>query len=138
MRHFALSFMRFSMKKFVVVVDDIVVYSQTLKEHLSHLCTVFERLRENYFYVKLEKCSFAQHEILFLGPAGEALYAWTRRRSVLSLSGRHRAAIILLASQFLPPFLKGVLEKAYTTDRSVEKGPGLRRAKQLSTTSSVQ
>lgn len=53
-------------KRIVVSVynDDIVVYSQTLKEHLSHLCTVFERLRENYFYVKLEKCSFAQHEIL--------------------------------------------------------------------------
>lgn len=54
------------MNKFVVVyLDDIVVYSQTLKEHLSHLCTVFERLRENSFYVKLEKCSFAQHKILF-------------------------------------------------------------------------
>lgn len=43
------------------------MYSQTLKEDLSHLRTVFERLRENEFYVKLEKCSFAQHEILFLG-----------------------------------------------------------------------
>lgn len=64
------------MKKFVVVyLDDILVYSQTLKEHLSHLRTVFERLRENEFYVKLGKCSFAQHDIMFLGH-------WIRRGTI--------------------------------------------------------
>lgn len=54
--------------KFVVVyLDDIVVYSRTLEEHVEHLRMVLEVLRKNRLYVKKEKCSFAQEEILFLG-----------------------------------------------------------------------
>jgi hypothetical protein len=45
--------------KFVVVyLDDIVVYSSSLEEHVEHLKLVFQKLRENQLYVKLEKCSF--------------------------------------------------------------------------------
>ena len=51
----------------VVYLDDIVVYSQTLEEHLEHLREVFEALRENKLYVKREKCSFAQEDVMFLG-----------------------------------------------------------------------
>ncbi|KAK5833777.1 hypothetical protein PVK06_017635 [Gossypium arboreum] len=47
--------------RFVVVyLDDIVVYSKTLEEHVGHLGEVFQTLRENELYVKKEKCSFAQ------------------------------------------------------------------------------
>ncbi|GJR55959.1 Toll/interleukin-1 receptor domain-containing protein [Tanacetum coccineum] len=56
------------LEKFVVVyLDDIVVYSHTLKEHVLHLKEVFQVLRDNELYVKLEKCSFAQDEVVFLG-----------------------------------------------------------------------
>ena len=42
--------------KFVVVyLDDIVVYSHTLEEHVSHLKQVFQVLRDNEVYVKLER-----------------------------------------------------------------------------------
>ena len=51
--------------KFVVVyLDDIVVYCKTLEEHGSYLRLI---LRENELYVKKEKCSFAQGEVIFLG-----------------------------------------------------------------------
>nr|XP_016515034.1 PREDICTED: RNA-directed DNA polymerase homolog [Nicotiana tabacum] len=50
----------------VVYLDDIVVYSQTLEEHLVHLRKVLARLREHELYVKLSKCSFAQKQIDFL------------------------------------------------------------------------
>ena len=54
--------------RFVVVyLDDIVVYSQTLEEHVQHLRQVFQVLRDNELYVKLEKCSFAKQEVEFLG-----------------------------------------------------------------------
>ncbi|RVW59557.1 Retrovirus-related Pol polyprotein from transposon 297 [Vitis vinifera] len=40
---------------------------KTLIEHEKHLRLVFQRLRENKLYVKLEKCEFVQEEITFLG-----------------------------------------------------------------------
>ncbi|GJZ92011.1 cytochrome P450 78A7-like protein [Tanacetum coccineum] len=54
-------------KFMVVYLDDIVVYSHTLEEHVLHLKQVFQVLRDNELYVKLEKCSFAQDEVEFLG-----------------------------------------------------------------------
>nr|XP_009769533.1 PREDICTED: uncharacterized protein LOC104220373 [Nicotiana sylvestris] len=51
----------------VVYLDDIVVYSKTLEEHLMHLRKVLSRLREHELYAKLSKCSFAQKQIDFLG-----------------------------------------------------------------------
>lgn len=51
----------------VVYLDDIVVYSRTLEEHIEHLREVFKVLRENELYIKKEKCSFAKPEVLFLG-----------------------------------------------------------------------
>ncbi|XP_039038705.1 uncharacterized protein LOC120176331 [Hibiscus syriacus] len=54
--------------RFVVVyLDDIVIYSKTLEEHVEHLKQVFLVLRENELFVKEEKCSFAKTEVPFLG-----------------------------------------------------------------------
>ncbi|RVW29633.1 Retrovirus-related Pol polyprotein from transposon 17.6 [Vitis vinifera] len=54
--------------KFVMVyLDDIVIYSNTLKEHVEHLKKVFKILRQNELYVKKEKFSFAKKEVSFLG-----------------------------------------------------------------------
>ncbi|KAI5681427.1 hypothetical protein M9H77_02655 [Catharanthus roseus] len=49
----------------VVYLDDIVIYSQTMEEHKEHLRKVFQVLKDNKLYVKKEKCSFAQEEVLF-------------------------------------------------------------------------
>ncbi|XP_018624498.1 uncharacterized mitochondrial protein AtMg00860-like [Nicotiana tomentosiformis] len=51
----------------VVYLDDIVVNSQTLEEHLEHLRKVLAQLWEHELYAKLSKCSFAQKQIDFLG-----------------------------------------------------------------------
>lgn len=51
----------------VVCLDDIVIYSSTLEEHLQHLRKVFTKLRDNQVYVKKEKCEFCYEEVMFLG-----------------------------------------------------------------------
>nr|KYP56180.1 Retrovirus-related Pol polyprotein from transposon opus [Cajanus cajan]KYP56181.1 Retrovirus-related Pol polyprotein from transposon opus [Cajanus cajan] len=54
--------------KFVVVYfDDILVYSKTLDEHLGHLRQVLIILRVNHLYANLEKCTFCQEQVNFLG-----------------------------------------------------------------------
>lgn len=54
-------------KFMVVYLDDIVIYNNTLEDHVNHLRQVFQVLRENELYVKKEKCAFAQWEVTFLG-----------------------------------------------------------------------
>ncbi|GBG64935.1 hypothetical protein CBR_g48683 [Chara braunii] len=51
----------------LVYLDDILVYSRTLEEHLRHLRDVLDRLRKHGFYAKLSNCRFAQHKVDFLG-----------------------------------------------------------------------
>ncbi|GBG61225.1 hypothetical protein CBR_g19758 [Chara braunii] len=51
----------------LVYLDDILVYSRTLEEHLRHLRDVLDRLSRHGFYAKLSKCRFAQHKVDFLG-----------------------------------------------------------------------
>ena len=51
----------------VVYLNDIIIYSESLEDHLEHFRKVLSRLREHQLYVKKEKCTFAQQEIMFLG-----------------------------------------------------------------------
>ena len=55
-------------RKFVLVfMDDILVFSFTLEDHVQHLRTVFEILAKNQLYVKQSKCVFAQQSMEYLG-----------------------------------------------------------------------
>ena len=54
-------------KFLVVFVDDILVYSNSEKEHDEHLRIVLEVLRERKLYAKLSKCEFWMKKVKFLG-----------------------------------------------------------------------
>lgn len=56
------------LRKFILVFfDDILVYSQTFEQHISHLQLALRLLRDNRFYAKTSKCLFGQSHISFLG-----------------------------------------------------------------------
>jgi transposase InsO family protein len=56
------------LRKFVLVyMDDLIIYSETKKEHFNHLTQVFDRMRDAGLRLKIEKCSFFQKELKFLG-----------------------------------------------------------------------
>ncbi|KAJ9516332.1 hypothetical protein QJQ45_001063 [Haematococcus lacustris] len=51
----------------LVYLDDILVMSKSLPEHLQHLRLVFDLLRKNKLYAKMSKCEFMQLTLRFLG-----------------------------------------------------------------------
>lgn len=48
-------------------IDDILIYSHNEEEHEKHLTTVLRLLRELQLYAKLNKFSFFQTEVHYLG-----------------------------------------------------------------------
>lgn len=56
------------LRKFVLVfLDDILIYSATIEDHVEHLQLVLEQLRKHQFFLKATKCSFAQPRLEYLG-----------------------------------------------------------------------
>ncbi|GBG63313.1 hypothetical protein CBR_g37670 [Chara braunii] len=51
----------------LIYLDDILVYSRSLDEHLEHLCAVLERLCIAKYKANRDKCEFAQQELGYLG-----------------------------------------------------------------------
>jgi len=54
-------------KSVLVFFDDILIYSRTLAEHITHLSRVLSWLRQDSWKLKLSKCSFAQRSVAYLG-----------------------------------------------------------------------
>ena len=50
-----------------VYLDDILVFSESLKEHVAYVRLVLQRLLENCLFAKAEKCEFHRSTIQFLG-----------------------------------------------------------------------
>ena len=48
-------------------LDDILVFSNNISEHLQHLSSVFNQLRKHGLKIKLPKCQFMMAETKYLG-----------------------------------------------------------------------
>lgn len=51
----------------VVYIDDVLVFSRTLEEHLEHLRLVIQRIQEAGLKLKPTKCHFIRKEVEYLG-----------------------------------------------------------------------
>ena len=81
----------------VVFVDDILIYSQSEKEHEDHLQIVLQALRDHQLYAKFSKCEFWLTKVRFLGhvvlTSGvsvdpkkvEVVMSWERPKSVFEI-----------------------------------------------------
>ena len=65
----------------VVYLDDIIVYSQTEKDHIQHIRRILTRLREAGLYLKLSKCRFHAREIIL------GLRNTVKRKNVRGITG---------------------------------------------------
>ena len=83
----------------LVYLDDILVFSSTLEEHIAHIRKALERLRTAKLYARLHKCAFFQRRVEYLGfdvsadgiqPSQEkvkAIVEWPTPQSVRDVRG---------------------------------------------------
>ncbi|GAA0148587.1 hypothetical protein LIER_07986 [Lithospermum erythrorhizon] len=84
---------------FLVFFYDILIYSEDMESHFTHLHKVLTLLREHRLFAKPAKCAFGQSHIEYLGhiissrevqadPSKiEAMISWNRPNSLKSLGG---------------------------------------------------
>ena len=51
----------------IIFLDDILIYSQNLDDHLTHVKMALQILSKHQLYAKTSKCSFFQHSLEYLG-----------------------------------------------------------------------
>ena len=51
----------------IAYLDDIIIFSKTPQEHLSHIRQVFKNLRSAKLSTKMSKCNFFSKKIQYLG-----------------------------------------------------------------------
>ena len=56
-----------NLSEIVLYLDDVLVFSKTLDEHLNRLDRVLSRLRSHGLKVKGKKCSFLRRQVTYLG-----------------------------------------------------------------------
>ena len=81
----------------MVLIDDILIYSQSEEEHEDHLRIVLQALKDHKLYAKFSKCEFWLIEVKFLGHVVsalgvsiyldkvEAVMSWERPKSVFEI-----------------------------------------------------
>ena len=60
----------------IAYLDDIIIFSKTLQDHLSHICMVFEKLKSANLSMKKSRCSFFLKKIQYLGHILSATGIW--------------------------------------------------------------
>ena len=115
----------------VVYMDDLLIYSKSLEEHLKHLETILQRLKEHKLYVSPKKCEFAKQELKFLGliinnrgiqvdkSKVDVVETWPQPTNITEL----RSFLGLL--QFFRRFIKGFSKIALPLTNLTRKGRNL-------------
>nr|XP_025611556.1 uncharacterized protein LOC112704909 [Arachis hypogaea] len=114
-------------KFMVVFIDEILVYSKTVKEHDEHLKIVLQILKEQKLFAKLSKCEFRKEGVKFFGHMGskkgivmdpskiEAVMEWERPTSVKEIR-----SFLGLAGYFRR-FIHGILQIALPMAKRTRK-----------------
>ena len=51
----------------VCILDDVIIFSATPSEHITHVRSILQVLRAHQLYAKIEKCEFHKDKMTFVG-----------------------------------------------------------------------
>ena len=85
----------------VVFVDDILIYSQSEKEHENHLRIVLQVLREHQLYARFSKCEFWLTKVKFFRHVVSALGVSVDPKNVEAVMSWERPKFIFEICSFL-------------------------------------
>ncbi len=80
-------------------LDDVLIYSNDLEEHLEHVATVLTLLNDNSTRLRLSKFFFANNELEYLGHmvSREGLSLHTQRSNMV-LNGPHLSQLLRMSN----------------------------------------
>ncbi|GBG76584.1 hypothetical protein CBR_g22464 [Chara braunii] len=132
---------RAMLDRFVLVyLDDILVYSRALEDHLGHLRRVLEMLRRAKYKANRDKCEFVRQELEYLGhfvtPEGisplsdkiQAIQEWSEPRNITDV--RSFLGLVGYYQRFIKGYSKIVAHftKLQYEDRSFDFGEEARES----------
>jgi Reverse transcriptase (RNA-dependent DNA polymerase) len=82
-------------------LDDILVYSKTEEEHIQHLRSVLNKLRNHRLYDKLSKCELFKSSLLYLGHHISASGIGVEEKKIMAIRNWVRHRILVNLQSFL-------------------------------------
>ena len=82
-------------------LDDILVFSDSVEQHLADLWKVFERLRTSQFKAKRYKCGFGKHHVKYLGHVVENSTVYADPDKVSAVHTRPKPTNVKEVQQFM-------------------------------------
>ena len=66
----------------LIYLDDLIIFSKTLEEHMAHLEIVFDILHKAGLRLNLKKCNFFQKRIEYLGHVVTGKGVWPNKKNI--------------------------------------------------------
>ena len=94
----------------IIYLDDVIVFSETLEEHVFRLRAVFEKLKQVGLKLKPSKCELFRQELIYLGHVlskdgiqtdpkkVEAIHKWSAPTNVIEVKAFLGSQIIIGSS----------------------------------------
>ena len=111
----------------LVYLDDIIVFSKSIDEHIEHLATVFKLLAEAGLKLKLNKCEFFRDKIDYLGHVVSREGVAPNEQKIISITNypvpknvKEVSSFLGLASYYRK-FIRAFAEKAHSLTKLTRK-----------------
>jgi hypothetical protein len=85
----------------VAYIEDILIFSQTAEDQLSHVGLILARLQQHNLFAKLSKCSFNCASFPFLGPIAGQGGVEMQQSKVQALAACPRLTTVTEVQSFL-------------------------------------